>query len=164
MLKIGLKRAARDLLRWNLKGQLRGIPTRGTYLAHRDTFFRSSYGGIRYKDYSQHGKLRAGTKKDCYACKIGLVMLGRYGDAAFDSTRTQNDRKLSIIKHYGPRVDCPAGGRCGYCWPYGPESLPLGSMIDHLFEYHLWGVVRIDKWLAELAKVDFDEEKAKVNA
>jgi hypothetical protein len=161
-MKVGLKKAARDLLRWNLKGQLRGIPTRGTYLAHRDTFFKPGSNDVERRWHPFTPK--KGTK-DCYACKIGLVMLGRYGDGAFGlTTRTQRDDLVREIQRYGPKIACPLGDACGQLYPYNPYVAPLGEMIEHLFESHLWGVVRIDKWLAGLAKVDFEEEKAKVEA
>ena len=58
-----LKVAAKNLLRWNLKGQATGAkPKRGTYL------FQKKEG------------------QTCYACKIGLVMLGRWGRRAMLSS------------------------------------------------------------------------------
>ena len=132
--------AARNLLRWNLKGQATGaIARRGIYIR-------------------QHEE-----DSNCYACKIGLVMLGRWGEAAsvLNSSGgyrgySEDGSKVREIKRYGPMVVCPAfeWGCLG-----GGTKLQLGALIEHLFEYHRWSVMRIDKWLAELAETDLERER-----
>lgn len=143
MPKLKLKEAASNLLRWNLKGQATGArPRRGIYLRRRDET----------------------SLKNCFACKVGLVMLGRWGEGAFyKHTRYQdNVRKRIQVQNYGPDLYCPTE-----CFELGKgnfanRKLPLGRLIEHLFETHKWSVMRIDKWLAEQANLDLERERKKV--
>ena len=142
--KLTLVEAAKNLLRWNLKGQSTGaVAKRGVYIRQREE------------------------ESNCYACKIGLVMLGRYGKRAMELNSpgypgySEVSSKVREIKKYGPRVECPCPASVNegdWCYYDSSQRVPLGEMIEHLFEDHRWSVMRIDKWLARLAELDLKRE------
>ena len=124
---VSLKAAAARFLKWNLEGQKHATPLRGSWI-------ESNYSG-------------GGDKDKCTACKIGLVMIGRYGLAK--SVDQGGSAKQSLVQStlsYGPRIDC-AVKSCND--QYRNE---FGYVVEHLFEYHKWSVHRIDKWLATVAE------------
>ena len=128
---ISLKKAASQLLKWNLEGQKHATPRRGDWINRNET------------------------NDGCTACKIGLVMVGRYGlDKAVNYHN--NARRLTETLSYGPKIACPSVGctsadyRGANLWATTGKHA-LGSVIEHLFEHHKWSVMRIDKWLAEVA-------------
>lgn len=122
---VSLRVSARRLLRWNLKGlAMGGMPRRGLYLA------------------------ASNDPKKCFACKVGLVMLGRYGRARsmWKAGVLEGAAEMELVdevQDYGPVLDCPID-EC-----FTKEH--LGRMTEHLFEGHLKSVTWIDKWLAGLA-------------
>ena len=126
---ISLKVAAGRLLKWNRKGRELARPLRGDWIT-----------------------VNADTGK-CTACKIGLVMIGRYGiNKAQDyGSGNYSAGRLGATLGYGPLIDCPARG----CSEH-PDAHKLGWIIESLFEYHKWSVNKIDKWLAGLAEEDND--------
>ena len=121
---VSLRVAAGRMLRWNQKGREVATPRRGLWIEHN---------------------LETGA---CLACKIGLVMIGRYGlnkaTGGF-SSEDSNLRKATV--NYGPDIFCPVNG----CWHHATRR-PLGYVVEGLFEKHKWSVNKIDKWLAELAE------------
>ena len=125
---ISLKVAAGRLLEWNKRGREIATPRRGLWVHRRKT-----------------GK--------CLACKIGLVMIGRYGvnKVLGDSHDLDDSTLLDDTLHYGPKVVCPVDN-CLYLH----DRNYLGFTIERLFESHKWSVNRIDKWLAGLAEEDND--------
>ena len=128
-MSVSLKTAAGRLLKWNRKGRELARPLRGDWIA-----------------------VNVDTGK-CTACKIGLVMIGRYGlNKARDySNDTYGNGRLTEILRFGPVIVCPVRG----CSEH-PGPRRLGWTIEGLFEHHKWSVNRIDKWLAELAEEDND--------
>lgn len=149
-MSLSLRKAATNLLHWNLKGQATGAkPRREIYLSKA---------------------LKGDT---CYACKIGLVMLGRWGNGAFNpylqregaDSSIANSERVEAIKHYGPYTDCPVK-RCVEDSEYDYEgtgpvqtNMALGRLIEHLFEDHKWSIMQIDKWLAEKAQLNLAKEQ-----
>lgn len=127
-MSISLKVAAGRLLKWNKKGREIATPRRGDWI-----------------------EVNADTGK-CIACKIGLVMIGRYGiNKAQDYGGSDyGNGRLTATLRYGPVIACPVRG----CSEHPTRR--LGWVIEGLFEYHKWSVNRIDKWLAELAEEDND--------
>ena len=131
---VSLKVAAGRMLRWNQKGRKVATPRRGDWVS------------------------RNSSNNRCTACKIGLVMIGRYGfDKAIDY---YTDDRLTKTLNYGPLMKCPVAScidshdfRGQGRWE---KEHSLGAVIEHLFEHHKWSVNRIDKWLAELAEEDND--------
>ena len=123
---ISLKVAAGRMLRWNQKGREFAQPQRGAFIVRN---------------------VETGS---CVACKIGLVMIGRYGmkraTAGAYTPGEESAKLLGKTLNYGPEIDCPVQ-RCVYF--HGRQ--PLGFTIERLFEAHKWSVNKIDKWLAELA-------------
>lgn len=135
---VSIQKAARQLLKWNLMGLARGgIPRRGTYL------------------------VAASDPDKCFACKVGLVMLGRYGRERAMDQGGANENLMAKVKGYGPRLRCPVNDcqHDGYLdrWT---ETAHIGGMIEHLFECHKWSVMRIDKWLAEKGDTTVEEAQA----
>jgi len=125
---VSLKKAASQLLKWNIEGQKFARARRGDWIQVDD-----------------NGK--------CTACKIGMVMIGRYGlekAADYDHTR------LGATLSYGPLVRCPIRGcdahPSDFRGPHYGLRQPLGAIIEHLFEHHKRSVMWIDKWLAGLAE------------
>lgn len=120
---ISLKVAARRFLRWNQKGCEFAQPRRGIWIERSEAT----------------GK--------CVACKIGLVMIGRYGiSKAVDSENGREHTSLMrATLNYGPNIDCPISD----CWHV---KRSFGVVVEHLFEKHKWSVNKIDKWLAELSE------------
>jgi len=147
---VSLQKAARQLLKWNLVGlAMGGMPRRGIYLA-----------ASRNPD-------------KCFACKIGLVMLGRYGrKRAMDEDDYPPIIMLSVadydlrmaVTYYGPKTYCPVDV-CkdnAFLDEYGEQH--IGGMTEHLFEVHKWSVMRIDKWLAEYGDTTVEEAQAAIAA
>jgi len=138
--------AAKNLLRWNLKGQAMDvIPRRGIYIRQRTE------------------------DSTCYACMIGLVMLGRYGkkratrpNIAISYDYAEVVSLVHEIQKYGPSMECPVDD-LNLIWYCGEgRRWKLGALIEHLFENHRWSVMKIDKWLAELAGLDLKREQERV--
>ena len=137
---VSLKVAARRFLRWNKKGQKVATPKRNVWIAQQE-----------------NGK--------CVACKIGLVMIGRYGlhkatKATFGKRRAQVTELVNATLNYGPSLTCPIRGCRGLHhssrkqqgYPPDPYYASLGNVTEHLFEQHKRSVKQIDEWLANLAK------------
>ena len=135
-MSVSLKVAARRFLKWNIEGQKHAIPQRGGWISKvpgRDT---------------------------CRACKIGLVMIGRYGLTEAQEMSGWGFRLNSTLR-YGPLIECPIThikmphGEHGPQWSEGKGEgvyrAHLGVVVEHLFESHMWGVVKIDEWLSVLA-------------
>ena len=129
---VSLKRAASQLLKWNIEGQKYARALRGDWVERNE----------------DTGK--------CTACKIGMVMIGRYGlKKALDYY--QKDRLTDTLA-YGPLVYCPIRGCKSYSHDFrdmmlGPgRKHPLGAVIEHLFEKHKRSVMWIDKWLAKFSE------------
>ena len=140
---ISLKVAARRFLRWNLKGLEIVTPRRGVWI----------------EDYTQD---KAGKTKTCVACKIGLVMIGRYGltraaSRRFGPSYSEDNDLLEATLDYGPQTECPVAscdhsGFSGSWELEGPIGhFPLGVVVEHLFEKHKKSVMWIDSWLGVLA-------------
>ena len=141
--KRGRSGAARNMLIWSLNGQRVAKPVRGWWI-------------------NRQSWIPGMGKKKCTACKIGLVMIGRYGLAgATDSNGDENRPLLRRTLRYGPKTACPvdgcrsvsAGGQAGssILESHYESRAQLGVIVEHLLEEHKWAVVRIDNWLAELA-------------
>ena len=141
-MSVSLKVAARRFLKWNIEGQKHATPKRGGWIELEPT--------------------PPGRPDKCVACKIGLVMIGRYGlTPAMDLTGW--DGRLDSTLGYGAMIECPAPHRTankpdtlhGHEWRDGKGVglyvAPLGLVVEHLFEFHLWGVKKIDEWLSVLA-------------
>ena len=132
---VSLKKAASQLLKWNIIGQKFARAARGDWIIIED-----------------NGK--------CTACKIGMVMIGRYGiELAANYYGGEPGSRLERTLNYGPLILCPVS-RCKstdyndsglIAGSFGPKY-PLGSIIEHLFEHHKWSVMKIDRWLAELSE------------
>ena len=126
---VSLKKAASQLLKWNIEGQKFARALRGDWVQVDDN-------------------------DNCTACKIGMVMIGRYGlSGAVDY---YSGDKLTKTLSYGPLTRCPIRG-CDtppydFRGPHFGDKQPLGSIIEHLFEEHMKSVMWIDKWLAKLAE------------
>ena len=126
---VSLKKAASQLLKWNIEGQKFARALRGDWIQVND-----------------NGK--------CTACKIGMVMIGRYGleKAIHYDYKDMLGKTLS----YGPLTDCPIRGcdtnPSDFRGPHCGDKQPLGAIIEHLFENHTKSVMWIDKWLAGLAE------------
>jgi len=127
-MSVSLKVAAGRFLKWNKKGQEVARPIRGEFIGHN----------------TETGK--------CVACKIGLVMIGRYGlNKATGGGGSSEDLDLRRqTQRYGPDIECPVRSCHDYEYLRGEWS-PLGMVTEHLFELHKWSVNRIDKWLEEIA-------------
>ena len=132
---VSLKIAAERFLRWNIEGQKHAKPTRGLWVT------------------------REITSAKCFACKIGLVMIGRYGlEKALGRDGTGDSTLIDRTTAYGPPMNCPVKS-CKYPiideeW-WDNRKASFGYIVEHLFEKHKWTVVRLDKWLAGLAEVEY---------
>ncbi len=133
---LSVKKAASQLLKWNLLGQKLAKATRGNWIITNPNT----------------GK--------CSACKIGLVMIGRYGmdKATSGGSFGYSMKLLTKTLKYGPLTMCPIRGCRSNSSDFSTEfrntgpAYPLGIIIEHLFEHHKRSVMWIDKWLAELAE------------
>ena len=71
------------------------------------------------------------------------------------SISQEDERLRDEVQNYGPKLICPVKA----CREFvaTEEGYHLGSMTEHLFEDHKWSVMKIDKWLAKEAEVDYEE-------
>ena len=131
-MSVKLEVAAKRFLKWNIEGRKHARAMRGVWI-----------------DDDMDG--------NCVACKIGLVMIGRYGleKARGSPPGYGYDRVLlANTLEYGPLVDCPVKvcDHAAFSAQYRDDCrYALGVVVEHLFEHHEWGVVKIDEWLSVLA-------------
>ncbi len=129
---ISLKKAASQMLKWNIKGQKVATARHGHWIQLNDN-----------------------NRKRCTACKIGMVMIGRYGlSQATTAYGTEKIGRLQDTLNYGPMTTCPIRGCAMETFIHSTilgKDQPLGIIVEHLFEEHRRSVMWIDKWLAGLA-------------